>query len=250
MTIAHLNIHAYRRQRIAAAPFAEYLVARIQTGSKRIGDGERRAEIQPGGYLAVAPGTLLNVENLPAADGPYTSSCLSISREMCREQLSVSEPTTERWTTLAANRALDQAYAHAEQGLRDGLPDTLLRHRVRELIEALALSGFAPSMAAEPGITERVRMLLAPKPSYEWRAEQIAEKLAISVATLRRRLAAEKSSFREVLEEVRLAHALTLILSTTQPMKNVAMLSGYLSPSRFAARFRQRFGSLPSTLRD
>jgi len=34
-----------------------------------------------------------------------------------------------------------------------------------------------------------------------------------------------------------------------QPLKQVAMACGYQSPSRFAARFRQRFGTLPSELR-
>lgn len=250
MTVAHLSIHAYRHQRIAAAPFAEFVVARVKTGSKRIGDGQVHAEITAGNYLVVAPGTLLNVENLPPADGPYTSTCLCISHELLRQQLSTAEPSTKRWTTLAPGRALDQAYAHTEQGLRDGLPDTLLRHRVRELLEALALSGFAPAMQAELRVSERVRLLLAAAPSHDWRAEPIAQKLAMSVATLRRRLAAEQSSFRAILEEVRLTYALSLIQSTTQPLKSIAISSGYLSPSRFASRFRERFGTLPSALRD
>ena len=54
---------------------------------------------------------------------------------------------------------------------------------------------------------------------------------------------------RAVLEETRLARALTLIQTTNLPLKHIADDCGYLSPSRFAARFRQRFGSLPSELR-
>jgi AraC-like DNA-binding protein len=92
-------------------------------------------------------------------------------------------------------------------------------------------------------------MLLATDPQQSWRAEDVAAQLAISPATLRRRLAAEGTSFRAVLEETRLARALTLIQTTNLPLKHIADDCGYLSPSRFAARFRQRFGSLPSELR-
>ncbi|HET6806071.1 MAG TPA: helix-turn-helix transcriptional regulator [Frateuria sp.] len=249
MSIAHAALSSRRRQRLAAVPFAELLVAHVRSGSKRVGEGARQAEIPAGSYLCVLPGSLLNVENLPPADGPYSASCLSIAPAWLQAEAPPASGTARRWARLDATPVLDQAFAHAERGLREGLPEAVLRHRVRELLEALRLAGFVPAAPAAAGVVERVRLLLAGTPARAWRAEEIAVGMAMSMATLRRRLAAEGSTFRAILEEVRLAHALSLVQGGRQPLKQVAMACGYQSPSRFAARFRQRFGTRPSELR-
>ena len=249
MSIAHVALSSRRRQRIAAVPFAELLVAQVRSGSKRVGEGRRKVEIPAGSYLCVMPGSLLNIENLPAADGPYTASCLCISAVWLHTEAGTAHEPVPRWARLEATPVLDQAFAHAERGLREGLPEAVLHHRVRELLEALRLGGFVPDTPAATGITERARLLLARAPAQPWRAEDIATALAMSPATLRRRLAAEGSSFRAVREEVRLAHALSLVQGGRQPLKWVAMACGYQSPSRFSARFRERFGTRPSELR-
>lgn len=249
MGIAHVELSCRRRQRIAAVPFAELLVAQVRSGSKRVGEGTLQVDIPAGSYLCVMPGSLLNVENLPSADGPYVASCLCIAADWLQAETAPAVPAAPRWARLDAMPALDQAFAHAERGLRDGLPEAVLYHRVRELLEALRLAGIVPALPVPAGVVERVRLLLASAPARSWRAGDIAAALAMSTATLRRRLAAEGSGFREVLEEVRLAHALSLVQGGRQPLKQVAMACGYQSPSRFAARFRQRFGTLPSELR-
>jgi AraC-like DNA-binding protein len=249
MSIAHVALSSRRHQRIAAVPFAELLVAHVRSGSKRVDDGARQADIPAGSYLCVMPGSLLNIENKPGAHGPYTASCLCISPAWLHAEASAAHEPPRRWARLEATPALDQAFAHAERGLREDLPESVLRHRVRELLEALRLAGFVPDAPAEAGTAARVRLLLARAPAHPWRAEEIATTLAMSPATLRRRLAAEGGSFRAVLEEVRLAHALSLVQGGRQPLKWVAMACGYQSPSRFSARFRERFGTRPSELR-
>lgn len=245
-SLARLDIYTRNRQRIASAPFAELSVVRILRGSKRVDDGRDTAQVTAGQYLAVAPGQLLNVENLPA-DGAYAASCLCIAADFPRPRADIPP---RRWAGLPARTLLDQAFDHAEQGLRDGLAASLLSFRIGELLEALALCGFVPLPRAGEPTTERVRMLLAAAPAEDWRAEHVASRLAMSPATLRRRLAAEGSGFRDVLEEVRLSHALALVQGSAQPLKWVALACGYQSASRFAERFRERFGCLPSALRE
>lgn len=235
---------------MAAVPFSDFIVAHIRAGQKRLADGTHRAAVDPGQYLVVTPGMLLNVENLPAGDGPYLSSCVTVSRELLLEKKWAADASPSTWTILPPSPALDQAFAHTESGLQQELPQTVLAHRVRELLEALALCGFRPALQNEPTIAERVRMLLANAPEQAWRAEPIAERLAMSVATLRRKLVAENTSFRAILEDIRLSRALVLIQTTEKPLKRIAEECGYLSPSRFATRFRMRFGTLPSELRD
>ena len=250
MSVALLNFYARRQQRMAAVPFSDFIVARIRAGQKRLADGTRREAVDAGHYLIVTPGLLLNVENLPASDGPYLSTCVAVSRDLLLEKSWTSDAAPTAWTVLPPSPALDQAFAHAESGLQQQLPQAVLVHRVRELLEALDLGGFRPVAMQQPALAERVRMLLATIPDKAWRAEDIAAALAMSAATLRRKLAAGDTSFRAVLEEVRLARALTLIQTTTQPLKRIADDCGYRSPSRFAARFRIRFGTLPSALRE
>ena len=260
MPIARIEIVARRHQRIRAAPFAEYSVVHVCAGSKRIRDNTGVVEVPAGGYFAIAAGSLLHIENLPSSDGPYRAVCLSVPGENMRYEPSstptygAEEPpapwTTASWATLPPQAALAQAFAHAEQGLREDLDENLLRHRVAELLAAVALAGFRPRPEHAPRAAERVRLLLHAQPARDWLADDVARQLAISTATLRRRLAAEQTSFRVVLEEVRLTHGLALVQGTAKPMKLVASECGYASPSRFSARFRQRFGCPPSDLRD
>lgn len=259
MPIARIEIVARRHQRIRAAPFAEYSVVHVCAGSKRIRDNTGVVEVPAGSYFAIAAGSLLHIENLPASDGPYRAVCLSVPGENMRYEPSstpthgTEEPpgwTTASWATLPPHPALAQAFAHAEQGLHGGLDESLLRHRVAELLAAVALAGFRPRPEHARRTGERVRLLLHTQPARNWLADDVARQLAISTATLRRRLAAEQTSFRVVLEEVRLTYGLALVQGTAKPLKLVASECGYASPSRFSARFRQRFGCPPSDLRD
>ena len=59
-----------------------------------------------------------------------------------------------------------------------------------------------------------------------------------------RKLAAEGRSFRQVLTQVRLGHALTLLQQGFNPLQT-ALACGYDSPGRFAARFKEEFGLTP-----
>ena len=77
----------------------------------------------------------------------------------------------------------------------------------------------------------------------------ILKALALGETTLRRHLAAEGTSFSEILAGARLGYALLLLQSSERSVVQIAQDVGYQSPSRFAARFRARFGVPPSELR-
>ena len=66
---------------------------------------------------------------------------------------------------------------------------------------------------------------------------------------MRRRLAEEGASFFELLSDVRMSHALTLLQVTDLPVIQIAYEVGYKSQSRFALRFRRRFGFAPLAVR-
>jgi len=70
----------------------------------------------------------------------------------------------------------------------------------------------------------------------------------MSGATLRRRLAAEGTSLRDVIAEARLSQAFSLLSTTNLPVKTVALRVGYNSASTFSRRFSERYGVEPSRL--
>ena len=70
----------------------------------------------------------------------------------------------------------------------------------------------------------------------------------MSEATIRRHLAAEGTSLRQVVVEARLSVALELLYTTRLPIKTVATRVGYASPSSFVRRFVERYGIEPTMI--
>ena len=100
-----------------------------------------------------------------------------------------------------------------------------------------------------PAQSDRLRSLIASAPDRDGRAAEACGALGVSEATLRRHLAAEGTSFSAVLADVRMGVALTLLQGSGLAVNRVALEVGYACASRFARRFRKRFGLAPSDLR-
>lgn len=148
-----------------------------------------------------------------------------------------------------ALRAAFDAASHAAAAPRT-VPEAIARLRVLELMHWLLEQGVVLQRLSRPATTAaKVRTLLAGAIGSAWTAAQAARALAVSEATLRRRLAAEGTSFAELLVDARMSTALTLLQATARPVTDIAAHVGYGSPSRFAVRFRQRFGFAPSMVR-
>ncbi len=149
--------------------------------------------------------------------------------------------------------ALASAFERAAQSLApdQALPASVARQRVLEvlhwLLEQHGIAVHAPP--ANSGVSVKVRALIAGQLDADWTAGRIASELAVSEATLRRRLVAEGASLTQLLVDARMATALTLLQATAQPVSSIALSVGYESPSRFAVRFRQRFGFAPTAVR-
>lgn len=147
---------------------------------------------------------------------------------------------------------LADAFEHARRSLAPdaGIPAAVARQRMLEVMHWLLEAGIVlHSPAGNPSVSVKVRALLAGRLDGVWTAARVATELALSEATLRRRLAQEGTSLSEVLVEARMATALTLLQATTQPVSAIALAVGYASASRFAVRFRQRFGFAPTAVR-
>lgn len=80
-------------------------------------------------------------------------------------------------------------------------------------------------------------------------AEQVAEKLHISIRTLRRKLEAEGSSYKQLLENARRRDAIRLLDNPQLEIQQIAELLGYNTPTNFSRAFRQWTSKTPREYR-
>ena len=147
---------------------------------------------------------------------------------------------------------LSDAFDRARQALSasNRLPHAIARQRTVEVLHWLLEDGIiVQSMPGKSSTSHQVRSLIAGRLDGGWTAERICGELGLSEATLRRRLASEGSTLTALLVDARMSTALTLLQATAKPVSEIAFAVGYESPSRFAIRFRQRFGFAPTAVR-
>lgn len=96
---------------------------------------------------------------------------------------------------------------------------------------------------------DEVRMLILERPAYFPDIEFVAEKMAMSTRTLRRRLKEQGSSYRELLDEVRFGLAREYLSGTELPMDEISRLVGYTEPGSFSHAFRRWSGESPTAWR-
>jgi AraC-like DNA-binding protein len=130
------------------------------------------------------------------------------------------------------------------------ISDQRLKHRLMDLLIALSERGHRfVYETLRPITSERLRALISEAPERHWTAQEASRELAMSEATLRRRLAGEQARFEELLVDVRMHHAMMLMQTTPWSIPHIAQACGYKSRTRFTERFKERFGCLPSSVR-
>lgn len=173
-------------------------------------------------------------------------------RETAARIASVDAPLASVRLLARVRTGLADAFQRGRQALAPdpALPSAVARQRVLEVMHWLLEDGLVlRSAPTEMTVSVQIRALIAGRLDHDWPAARVAQALAMSEATLRRRLAAEGESMSALIVDARMASALTLLQATTQPVSRIANAVGYDSPSRFAIRFRERFGFAPTVVR-
>ena len=102
---------------------------------------------------------------------------------------------------------------------------------------------------ARSGLAGQVRDLILARPADPPDADQVAAHLHMSDRTLRHRLAAEGTSFRDLLDEVREQLAEELLVTGGLTVAEVAQRLGYVEVSSFSQAFRRWKGVGPRAYR-
>lgn len=248
----------------ARVPFNHPVLIVVQRGIKTLRAPGCEWEVPAGQAIAINRGQTLDIRNLPDARGAYEARWLvwdeslldlhgaqTTSSRSLEPDATVTRLIRSAWPLGALGPSFMQAVDAAIASVLE--PETtpleVARHRMRELLVWIGTRDGHFESAEVPSMQQRVRDLLSASPQRNWTATQVGSELAMSEATLRRRLMAEGVRLSELLVDVRMSLALTLLQATSLPVTQIAMNTGYESPSRFAVRFRQRFGFAPTEVR-
>lgn len=257
--LGHTAVYASRtEQTIRTVPMFDTTLLVVEQGTKTLHHGTFRLVIPAGAAVLVSAGSRVDVGNSPDLhSGHYRARALGFAAAVIPTTATlVALPggNAPPWQGIAADivnsDGFQAALAHGLAGLEDArLPDAVVRHRLQEILLVLQAAGVPCPLPQRELVRDQVWRLVAQAPDHPWSLATVAQAMVLSEATLRRRLAEEGLSFRDILTESRLVRGLDLLQTSRQSITAVALACGYESPSRFAERFRQRFGISPSALR-
>lgn len=238
--------------------FQDATVLLIAAGRLDMDSGSHRIGVDtPASLLLVGANTCADLRKTPGGmEQRFRSVFLTLSPELLdtfrRGRATGAEvaQAASPFQQIALDADLASSLQHLLASAADGqLSDERLRYRALDFLAALAERGGVFRPPHSPGLSGRLRALIGEAPSQHWTAQTAGKALAVSEATLRRRLAGESARFEDVLIDVRMHHAMMLVQTTSWSVPEIAQACGYKSRARFAQRFKARFGYLPSAVR-
>ncbi|HDS2561276.1 TPA: helix-turn-helix transcriptional regulator [Klebsiella aerogenes] len=227
------------------------LLVIVRQGQKSIDWHGHSILLSAGDAVLVGSGCAFDVTNIPpSSTAPFEAEWLSFP------SLKLSD-TGGKKDSLMPRALRDvtpfflQAFCHTVAAIRDAthIPETVARKRMEEMSEWLVSFGLVLMPVEKEMLSQRIRRLVVTDLPRNWTASEVARHFAMSEATFRRRLSTEHTSFRYLVTEARMGHALTLLQVTDQTISQIASGVGYENPSKFSARFRARFGFNPGKIR-
>lgn len=244
--------------RLSEVPIFQPTLLIVLNGSKTLYFESNEFEIRPGKIMLLPADTQFLVENQPASDGSlYLGVALRFPKDAIDQFRDLYGSRLDQWalTPVWQAAAPEEAIHSLTQWLsferNTAMDPDIVRHRQIEILLHLAKAGLAGNLliGSNQGWKQKTRHHLSMNPAQGWQIQDICIQLGTSESSLRRHLQEEGTTFREILEEVRLANGLAMLWETPLSIARVAEASGYQSQSRFTERFKLRFGMTPSELR-
>ncbi|WP_071871603.1 helix-turn-helix transcriptional regulator [Atopomonas hussainii] len=250
---------AVHAQHLRNVTIAKPLLVVVLSGSKALGYAEPLT-CRAGDFALLANNATLSVRNLPEA-GDYLA--LLIEFEYADFAPLTAHSPSGVLPSVPSQSVPAPRYVHGtvEPLLHTALlqfvqwsacaPAALWPLRRQELLQLLAVSGYpaVSQLCLPPSLSQRVYAVLGAEPRQTPDAATLAAQLAMSEATLRRRLSAEGTNLQTLKDSAKLSRALHLLQTGFAPIGQIAEQCGYHSQSRFTEKFKQHFGLTPTALR-
>jgi len=223
----------------------------VISGRKIIRDGQSEISINAGSAVLLPTGCDFDITNEVGTNGLYQAQVVyfdqaTLPTTAVSKTKAVEAVTDLGKTSAELARAMDAAVAAIEN---ESLPIEIAGHRLGEVLLWVQAAGFTMIRPRTQNLLNQVRKILSTDPSAKWSSTELARELAVSEATLRRKLAKAGTTLTDIAIDVRMNTALAMLQTSEENITGIAMAVGYDSPSRFALRFRDRFGVSPSDFR-
>ncbi|MFJ5235629.1 helix-turn-helix transcriptional regulator [Pseudomonas neuropathica] len=233
-------------------------LCRVRQGEKLLQWDDREMRVGPHHLILMPAGRELGLSNFPGLQGHYIADAVTFSGSTLRDfgvrygqQIMSRHGAPKADLCVPLDRHITQAWDQLLAAIKADAPHALRIHYGEAVLLSLGLSGLAGPLLMDRNdpLCERVQRLVMGSPEKDWTVAGVAQHLNLGESTLRRQLANEGDSFRNILENVRLAMALQWLQTTSRPIGEIASASGYASASRFSVRFRSHYGLSPRDLR-
>ncbi len=129
------------------------------------------------------------------------------------------------------------------------IPFSLAEESVAELC-ANQCEHVVRQMAAHDDTVNQVRRMLLRQPGAIPGLQEVASRLCVSGRTLRRRLQASGSTYRDIVTEVRMTLGAEYLRNTALSMSEIAFLLGYSDVTAFHRSFKKNYGRTPARYRE
>lgn len=238
--------HGVSKQHLKRVQLYAPTIIWITQGKKRLWWQDKDVIFNAQNWLIVPSSQHITFTNEPDKGGFFARS-LSFYLPPPIEWISSSankslniKPTLSVTTSLAY--CFDILFEMDEKQLSHETQKQLLLAFYHELKQAGALHLLFPRDINK--LSEKLAHYLSFNPGEQYKLNEVASHFLMSRATFIRKLAAEGTSFRHVLTNVRMLYSVTL-MQKSNCLLFVSLSCGYQSPTRFSDRFKQTFGLTP-----
>lgn len=243
----------FAAERLARVSNPMPVIGVVLSGSKEFWRGDAGQRFAAGDVFVFPAEVAFDAVNVPSEEtGIYESLLLEVrSVPEAIRRLKVRRRMPGQGIDLRVPLTADlvEALGHAASELAASSHATALaEHR---LAEVLLLLREVPAAACiyEGSLTDRVGWLVLEEPGRRWTADLLGRAIGVGASTLRRKLADEGTSLRQVLASARMRLAHDMLASGSGNVADAAGIAGYASRSHFDRRFRTVYGMAPSALR-
>lgn len=237
-------------QSLSQVPVHQPSIIRVIHGEKSLLWQDESVSVGQGQLLLIPAGSHISFVNRPFL-GRYRAVQLLLPHDLPQGILLSTADWRDPMPVQNVSSAVDLAWNALLQSLSLSLADSVQLHYLAALLLSLPDKRSVNWLYGhtQRSVTQAALALMSVSPSAPWQQEEIADKLHMSTASLRRKLALEYTSFRQLLVEVRLSHGLAMLQNSGEPLLQVALACGYQSAEKFSLRFKQQFGLTPAAYR-